>query len=208
MARGSFIGTFISTASQIKDAIITGAKLVNSTITATQLADNAVTEGKLDFCTYKLIHTETLASAVTSVQITGLDGDNDKEYMLVLHLKEANVAGNAIYLRPNNSSFNCSSVFFWADGSSLSHGSSAAEIRIGGLSQNAYSNIIVQFSADSGSGMQRMIHARCANAATVQECAGKWADTSTNITSLTVVSSGASSIAAGSVIELYRRSVT
>ncbi|RLE76539.1 MAG: hypothetical protein DRJ44_03890 [Thermoprotei archaeon] len=59
------------------------------------IADSAITSAKLSFATYEKIYETTLSSNVTSITITGLDINSDKQYKLIINLK--NGAGSGLF---------------------------------------------------------------------------------------------------------------
>lgn len=158
---------------------------------------------------------EAVATAdCTDLEIAGLDGDTDGRYYMegVIHVP----ASTAVYytVRPNGVITNLGGVAWGDAGGSLIAGywilcDSIDQAGPVCLSFQAWIN--AQASV-GGVARQRHFVARTlvthANAGLAYqsgyECTGSWRETSTNITSLNIVSSVASKILQGSAVQVYR----
>jgi len=155
----------------------------------------------------KIAEVDVIANS-TIVDLSGLDGDLDKIYLLVLLIKDASGYPQVVLLYPNALTTNLSCQMLRADGTTVSAGRDTIHIRLGdidvGYAQGFFSSIIY-----AESGVQRRTFTpnsyRGGTAINWLAYAGLWNDTTTKITSLRLESSRTNGIGAGSKIILYRK---
>jgi hypothetical protein len=154
-----------------------------------------------------LIQAQTIAgSAVQDVTFASLNGDVDEIYLLIFRVKNAYNGAIGINLLPNNVSTNQTSYYHvYTSGHTIGSGGGW------GLTyQNALNTLAVGKTwiyAKTGFYRFYIMHGyRTGDQGGVHQ-SGHWTDTATNITSLVLHSSQASSIAVGSSFYLYKPKV-
>jgi hypothetical protein len=158
-------------------------------------------------------------SNVQTVTFSGLDGNSDRFYLLKSTLRRP-VGGQgtlySYYLRPNGATTNLSYQLFQvyqqsdAVSGQINSGATTSIYLAGGSWQYSFFDLSTYISAESS--MPRMFHTRhdkwSYNGATTQiaigKFAGRWNETSTNMTSLQVYCDRAGGIAIGSEFHLYK----
>jgi len=86
-------------------------------------ANNSVTPSKLSFGTWeKVVETEVTGTAVTSIDITGLDLDAAKAYYIIFRTGNPTATANRISIFYNNDTIpgNYFNQYIWASGTGLS----------------------------------------------------------------------------------------
>jgi hypothetical protein len=155
--------------------------------------------------TRTLIETFTVGSDQTSITFAAtLDGNTDEVYEI-----EGNLVNNAgadidVTLQPNAVSTNQQSYVRSADRTNLLMVNSS----IGNTTK--FGNVWVAIVAKTGVGPRRFVTHSISDGSAQHAIltwfgGGFWTDTSTNITSLKILSSSANGIGAGSVFNLYKR---
>lgn len=165
---------------------------------------------------WTLIEEHIAVADETSHTFTGLDGDTDNVYFLDWGIAKATTANNEIDLQPNGISINLTWQGFGnANGAAptglgtltrwlLNQNNSGAgnEPMCGSLTLWARRNL---------SGAGRFFRATTLDyegptGMFARETSGKWTDSTTNLTSLVVLSTVTNGIKAGSTISLWKRS--
>jgi len=155
----------------------------------------------------KIAEVDVVANS-TNVDLSGLDGDLDKIYLLVLLIKDASGYAQVLFLYPNALTTNQSCQMLRADGTTISAGRDSTHIRLGdidvGYAQGFFSSIIY---AESGIPRRTLTpnSYRGGTAINWLEYVGPWADAITKITSLRLEASRTDGIGAGSKIIVYRK---
>lgn len=152
---------------------------------------------------------EVTGSAVTSVTLSGLDGDTDQMYVLFFRVKKAVASALNLDLQPNGVTTNQASVGR-SDGTGGAGSFSATRLRImqhGGANVGDLS--AGQVFIDAKTGTFRTTRAMWSDIVSIVDFAynsvtGLWTDTATNITSIDCVASVANSIDVGSYFRIYR----
>ena len=148
----------------------------------------------------------TLASAASSITISGLNGDTDGDYELVgsLILPAATV-NNLLVLKPNGDAGNATSLaLIGVSGSST--GNQAVTLIVGIPNTSGLQVIIdfiIRFTSKSGDGPHLYTSQSSyldAVSRTNWSCTGQYTSTSTPITSLVISSNQAGSMASGSFV--------
>jgi hypothetical protein len=162
--------------------------------------------------TMRLIYETDVTSATTSVNVTGLNGDVDNQYMILTE-----VIGNAtasLFIQPNNDSTSTNyghSSINTLNGASPNSGKVTSDT---GLTVTFFDSGRIGKSVlflNAKSGKQRVAFSSIVgqvNGTDVYSTrifGSTWNNTSSNITSLTFISSQANGIGAGSHIEVWAR---
>ncbi len=186
------------------------------TLSAAKLNENfQVLAAKIDAMEgkrWRLIYETDVTTATTSVNVTGLDGDVDKEYMFLVRIVGAGT-GCTLLVRPNNDSATnygdqrVSGVGTGTAGASrdtaatglvLATAQNPGDVGTGTgflLAKSGYARIMNSINSDTVSGT---------TVTGASQHASVWNNTGTNITSL-AFASAASCIGAGSHIEIWAR---
>jgi len=184
---------------------VSTTKIAAGAVTTEKLANLGVTPGKLSFGTWQKIAEINITSAVSSYTFTGLNGNVDKVYRLQLTLKNDAATTTVYDLRPNDLMTNMLSVHITSDGTTLYQGSYSDRLAIGFTPGGHTDTMDVIFMAETG--RIRGMHSRIGRqAATNSSWGGRWAETTTNITSITIGSLLGSGIGVGSKLILYKLS--
>jgi hypothetical protein len=190
---------------------MSGSKIVNLAA-PTDPADAASKEyvDGLSGGSYRFVAESVPTSNTNSVTFSGLDGDADVWYVIQANFK--NNGGLAWYeLRPNGVTSGLKSdVIYRIDGDSGVSGGTESIWRIllfcaitgsGGSTE-------VKVYAKSGSVRSYTAHAGAKHSGSpsnnMSVHGGHWSDTTTNLTSLTIVGTNSAAIGGGSVIRLYK----
>jgi len=165
-----------------------------------------------------LIESKYIDSNTSSVTFSGLDGDVDKNYLLISRCYTVGTPGTTYLtlLKPNGLATNVSTSYRWSRASTTSYLNWGTNIHpVSNYSNGSTSLTITKFGAKTG--MKRYIYtdwsAFNAAASTLDdmEFFTTWTDTTTNVTSIVVEgldgSSAASCIGAGSTFHLYKYEV-
>jgi len=155
----------------------------------------------------KIVEVDVITNS-TNVDLSGLDGDFDKIYLLVILIKDGSGYAQVLFLYPNALTANLSCQMLRADGSTISASRDTIHLRLGdidvGYKQGFFSSIIY-----AARGVQRRTFTpnsyRGGTATNWLAYAGLWNDTTTKITSLRLESSQTNGIGAGSKIIVYRK---
>lgn len=161
-------------------------------------------EGK----SWRLIYETDVVSSATSINVSGLDGDTDKEYMIFARF----VGAGSYYLRPNGDSntANYFNQYLAGNNGTASAGRNATEQGL--FMTAASSNLGVSKSfLYAKSGLQRVMLTELSQqiSSTVvldnETSNAVWNNSASNITSLLIYCTNASGIGAGSHIEIWAR---
>lgn len=159
-----------------------------------------------------LIESKYITDDTQTVSFTGLDGDADKFYYLII--KAVTSTAHSMYLNFNNSSSNLSAI---THGISVSLANALTHtpiyynttIPIFGSSYTGY-QYFATISIDAKSGANRysfmnLLGSNPANFKIINnQTAGKWENTSDNLTSIDLVGTVSNSLLSGSTLHLYR----
>ncbi len=169
---------------------------------------------------WELVEKKVIASDVTSITFSGLDGDTDEHYMLIAH-ETPPVSAGANYLitmRPNGATTLQQTYHIGSPSSSGGRfPSNFTDIRWRSTYQRALGIVVdstIWISAKSGdvrivrgyTGAGGVTGAPFPSGLGVEMTTGQWSDTVANITSFDIVASVAGGIGAGSVYCLYKKS--
>jgi hypothetical protein len=154
-----------------------------------------------------LIQTQTIAgAAVTDITFAGLNGDVDKQYLMIGRVTNPlTPAGPGYELRPNNATTNLECERCFANpGGVFSTQASMQLCGAGALSTSSFHAFI-----QAQTGMARTYQSfatddRGTNDPAMRLMAGTWDESVTNITSLVVHCASAGGIGIGSEISLYK----
>ncbi len=169
---------------------------------------------------WELVEKKVIASDLTSITFSGLDGDTDEHYMLVAHETPLTTAGGdyTITMRPNGATtLQQTHLEAVPSSSGIRFTANHPDLRWRGVYQRAIGLVInttMWFHAKSGD--VRVLHTNNGGSRAppkvfpsglgVESSTGVWDDTSANITSIDIVASVAGGIATGSVYCLYKKS--
>jgi len=170
------------------------------------IVDGAVTVDKLAFETIEKVGEVELTSNTTSVTFTGLNGDEDKVYIIIADVKQnTSVSGNVDHIvKPNGTSENMDHFFFETDGSSTGTGTRSDWAASQTNNNYPYSSWIVWITAKTGTYRSMFCMHYIQNGSKRGFRVGKWTDTTTNITSITIQASQTDGFAPGSRFILLR----
>ena len=156
-----------------------------------------------------------LANDTTSIEITGLDGNVDEQYELLIYLKNGNAstATDIGLVFQNDTGSNYGHTYLYAADSSQSSGSSTTltYARLNATGLDAGYTAFLKSTICAKSGFERIIETIYANdingtsVGSVGRSTAIWSNTSTNITNLTVKASTTDGIGAGSRIVLLKK---
>lgn len=155
----------------------------------------------------KIVDT-TLTAAATSIDVTGLDINTDKEYLLIFRCKEATGGGGIsirIYINNDTTNTNYYTQYMIGDGAAAACGRDNDCLLVNpAASQDA--DVQVWIVRDV-TGLARITLTECYNTTTAINAGFKGITktaTVTNITQITLTSSGANSLAIGSRLIIYK----
>jgi hypothetical protein len=160
----------------------------------------------------RLIYETDVTTASQTVTISGLDGNTDIEYQIKMRIIGNCTSNLNIQLNGDatTTNYGIQDLYGGGTGNALqSQSTSAAGLSCGGLNAGIPSSCNIEFIAKTGS-------ARLATSMQNQDVSGTtmayyrsagtvWNNSSSNITSMTIYTSIASCIAAGSHIEVWAR---
>ena len=172
------------------------------------LVDGAVTPAKLSFGTWEKIAEVELTSTVASVEFTGLDGDNDKFYLVVVYFVNAD-SGNprVCAIRFNNDSgTNYNNQYISGDGTSVSAGSNTGATVGSGLYAKAGAKVVGFYLIHAVSGQVRVAGLLSTYGAYIKIAGITWTNTTDNLTSITLLCPDGAYLGAGSRFVLFRLS--
>ncbi len=166
---------------------------------------------------WELVEKKDIASAVTSITFSGLDGDTDEQYMMLYRIRTPGATTLAFTMRPNGITANQNTVIRTLSSSGTAATSVFPSLRIvgGGTSIVKQWNGLLYFDAQTGTtARQFFAHNTIRISSTSMgfgglrsdEVVGSWDDTTTNITSLDIVCDLTNGIGIGSQFSLYKRS--
>jgi hypothetical protein len=160
---------------------------------------------------WRVIFEMDVPSNSTSVNISGLDGNSDKSYMLIARFTNPTGSGTTYYAQPNgDSASNYAYQYVGATGGTPGVGSaSSTGYHICSALSGTGCEITGTCFAPTGLARvffaQQAFHVTPGAVAGFQNIATSWNNTGSNITSLLITSGTANSIGAGSHIELWAR---
>lgn len=157
-----------------------------------------------------LVENKIIAANTQTVTFSGLDGDTDGSYLLLGKIKNGAASDDEVQVRPNGVTTNLTQVWANFDGSSLAVNTESNWDWIY-LAANSVASgrmlISAQKVVHSVAKERRMQSTSYTDIGGVKRCyerTGLWNETSTNLTSLDIVSDIANGIGDGSVIGLYK----
>ncbi len=163
----------------------------------------------------RLIYETDVTSATTSVNITGLDGDNDLDYIVITRIVNGNP--NMDYFLQLNSDTNSGNygkrAMAHTDGTAYINNFSNSEMGLyagghGSAGSNGISFSKLEIYAKSGTmrfSIYRSGHFTSTTSWSNHAGYGWWTNTASNITSMTLTTNVANAIGAGSHIEVWAR---
>ena len=156
-----------------------------------------------------------LTSAQTSITITGLDGDVDEQYQLIVFADSDSVAGNDYNVRPNNdtstSNYGLQGMRAQSTSATAYRSTSSAGLMLNWASHDTGTKLFGVMTINATSGKERTALAKTmydVTGTTVGELspmASVWNNTTDNITSLTVLSLQSNGLGIGSRIILLKK---
>lgn len=166
-------------------------------------------EGK----SWRLIYETDVTSAIQTLNITGLNGEVDIQYQIRCRFV-AGAASSNYWLRPNGDTtaakYGVQDIYGSSTGAAnASQTTTGLGLEMGAGTTGFVNSFTGELHAKSGTQRQLLAVFGTGNSGTtidyVRAVAGVWNDTSSNITSLTIYSSVANGIGAGSHIEIWAR---
>ena len=162
---------------------------------------------------WELIETKQIATDVTTVTFSGLDGDVDGKYMMQYNFKNSSATIARYRLEPNGISTNMRTVFIQhrANGTNATFDFPLLRIAVGNDGNNVMGRFF--FDARTGNSTRQMVNDNSeidldggAPAASFRRNihSGYWLEDTINITSFDVVSDLASGIGIGTRLSLYK----
>lgn len=148
-----------------------------------------------------------LSGDATDVTFLGLHGDTDRTYLLICSLLAGSGGGSAVTVQPNAVNTNQFSTLSVATDAAVV-GASVAELRLAGINGGSPSAARMILFAQTG--MRRATEGAYIAGAAIFATPigvnffGEWNETTTEITSLKIVSSVANGLGTGSILTLYR----
>ena len=187
------------------------ADIADSAITTAKIADSAVTPGKLSFGSWEKIAHITVETNTQQVDITGLDGDNDICYLLIILNKNAHTTGNtSLILRFNDDDGNNYDMCrITSDGSSVATWSATDQNGLKYVFQAPINNVQLGYFtlwAKSGSYRCLVDLAQWNATSKLYVYQGYWKNTSDNLTKMSFINNTGDYIGAGSTFILFRLS--
>lgn len=166
---------------------------------------------------WELVEKKDIISATTSITFSGLDGDTDKQYMMLYRIRTPGAAFIVFTMRPNGITANQNTIIrtLSSSGSAATSVFSSLRIAAGGTSIVKQWNGVLYFDAQTGTTARQFVSEttlRLSNITMVfgglrlDSYGGSWDDTTTNITSFDIVCDVANGIGIGSQFSLYKRS--
>lgn len=161
---------------------------------------------------FQLIETIDLSGPIGSVTFSGLDGDEDKEYMLVGRFKEVSgTVGGRVELRPNGLTSNLSSQIVLASVTSVSASVSTALDLVSMVVPNGVGYFITHMLAEASVNKGPRLLRTEANAErapgfgppTFFDISGHWNDVATRVTSLVITAPAGFLFGPDSTFSLY-----
>jgi hypothetical protein len=156
------------------------------------------------------IESKYISSDTQTVTFSNLDGDTDKQYYLIARFIQGSQSTTR-EIRPNGVSSNVSSFYHIYAGASIhAVGSYPAYIGFGAnVASGSYGTLEVIFTADRTGGRYRQFDIRSQYYNTTTpfnglNIVGRWADSSSNLTSLDIRGDKTDSFVSGSEFHLYK----
>lgn len=156
-----------------------------------------------------LVENKIISSTVSTVTFSGLDGNTDGIYLLIAKILAT--ASTFYALQPNGATTNLAGGLHYSDGSTTGISNSTTVAHIGFGDNTRWSTMRVDIFAKKNaqspaSPLTYMGNQGYFNGANsiLGVCGGIWNETSTNMTSLEVISTAANCIADGSQLALYK----
>ncbi len=162
-------------------------------------------EGK----SWRLIYETDLVSATTNINVTGLNGNADKVYMVLARFVNTTGAGASYYLQPNGEDATFGYLFVGGSGGPPGSGNATSPgfyicSALASTSCEITGTVYAQTGAARVFIAQQIYSVTPGNVGGFQNVATSWSNTGSNITSLTVFAS-TNSMGAGSHIEIWGR---
>lgn len=163
----------------------------------------------------RIIPTMELSAAATEIDITGLDGNTDVDYKMIMIVKTATTGGlYELLLRFNDDTganyvrqyFSCRSIAVAAE-RTTSQTSAYLSYDVGNVA-NGYAYLNIDISAKSGFFRSIRVSSQEKSSVSVldlKELASSWENSADNITSIKLLSSLANGFGIGTRVELYAR---
>lgn len=145
--------------------------------------------------------------AVTSFAVSSLLGNTDKLWQFAIFIINANASDTDMYIRPNGGTSNQVSVYMYNSGAAVTAGTDTS-LYIGTVRASSQAYFYGTIKADAANG-RRFYHSQGYTDTGGTDdrslyASGVWQESSTEMTSLTILSSTATGIANDSYCVLYR----
>jgi len=164
------------------------------------------TSAEMSFNRLELIETKRIAASVASVTFSGLNGNVDEQYVLAGRIKNGQAGASFVTLRPNGIVAAQSTEKVTGIAAAVA-AANVADLRVAepqSLFTSWFFSTIIAKTGQPRFLFSTESQQRAAATASLFTFAGLWNDTVTNITSLSVFSSLALGLGAGSELTLYR----
>jgi len=153
---------------------------------------------------YKIAEID-ISTNTTQVDITGLDGNSDEVYLLILRIYNPTGSQTVNSIRFNDVAINkYYRIFIDSNGSSVSTGETSVsnQIEILKADANSVGTAVCYVFAKSGS--QRHVLAHSYTSSIHRHLFGRWVDTTSNLTKINIVCNTSNGIGTGSKIWVYK----
>lgn len=158
-----------------------------------------------------LLESKYISSNTQSIVFSGLDGDTDKFYKLIM-IKKNGVNDTTYAIKPNESASNTSMISHNSRSDSIhavtvnSSGMSVGLSNVGLSEAETQYSMVMDIAAKSGEIRWFNWHASYSSGTTwgMTSNVGRWTDTSTNLTSLEISGNQLDSFTTGSELHLYK----
>ncbi len=211
---GVISGTYSSVSVDSKGRVISGSQLTATQI-STALGYAPVSMGTITGgpgTSWQMVSRQVVtAASASTITFSGLNGDVDQVYRLVIKIKHNLAYGTSgILVRPNGDSganYINSNVYGNSSGpfGSYNSGQTGIFIHGGGANQNTISVGEMVLNAETGNPRVATVAINQGNSLVSVLWSGTWSNTATNITSLVIEGALANAFATGTSFELWTK---
>lgn len=163
-----------------------------------------ISPADMGFGYWEKVSEQKLSANATSVSFTGLTGDTNRYYMLMMRLKNVSAVSIVVDIRLNNATTGYNRQYLTASGTTVSAGRDTAVMGYGS-SAGGYISIVVFFNVESTLNKGYMGYGWTDTGTTITMNLQmlEWT-TAGEVTSIDIVSNTADSLGAGSTFILYK----